>query len=253
MRRYIRIKTSMAFVVAVSCGLLYWWIDVDLSFLWSVATFVLCYIPHVGNTIAIILPLPLVFLDPDKTWGDLAIVFVVPFIIHQLVTNLIEPKLLAQSLDLHPIIVLLSLAFWSTIWGAVGAILSVPLTAVTRMMLLEAEHPYARPIVHFLKGDMRDPRTTGKNAVGPTRSVEAEAPRRSLEDKSPQPKQGSGGESPDPWTSSPQTYGYRHAPNDAAAFEGDGGLPTIRRSQGDVPIVGRSPSQAIGDTPVHSL
>merc|ERR1719440_2259467 len=83
---------------------------------------------------------------------DLALAFVLPFIIHQFASNLIEPKLLASSLDLHPIVVLLALAFWTTVWGAVGAILSVPLTAVVRLILLEVDHPYTQPVVNLLKG-----------------------------------------------------------------------------------------------------
>lgn len=153
-RKYIRIKTLMAFMVATSVGVLYWRVQVDLLFVFAFATFVLYYIPHVGNTIAILAPLPLVYLDPAKTWGDLLLVFIFPFSLHQLAINLVEPKLLASSLDLHPIIVLLCLAFWTTVWGAVGAILSVPLTAVVRMVLVQVDHPYAQPAGKILKGEV---------------------------------------------------------------------------------------------------
>lgn len=150
MRRYIRIKTVAALSVAILCGILYGLLEVDLYFLFAVCTFVLCYIPHVGNTIAVLAPLPMVFLDPDKTTWDLVVCFALPFTIHQLTANLIEPKVLSKSLDLHPIVVIMSLGFWASIWGAIGAILSVPLTAVIRMMLLESEHPYAIPIANLL-------------------------------------------------------------------------------------------------------
>jgi len=155
-RAYIRIKTWIAFVVAFLVGLLLWVMEVDLAILFGILTFLLSYIPHVGYTIAVLAPLPLVFLDPTKDLVDLVIVFTFPFILHQFASNLIEPKLLASSLDLHPIVVLIALAFWATVWGAVGAILSVPLTAVLRLILLEVDHPYTRPIVNLLKGRLRD-------------------------------------------------------------------------------------------------
>lgn len=82
-------------------------------------------------------------------------VFIVPFALHQLSTNLIEPKILADSLDLHPIVILISLAFWTTVWGAMGAVMSVPLTAVARLVLAEVDHPYSTPIVWMLKGGRR--------------------------------------------------------------------------------------------------
>jgi hypothetical protein len=154
-RRYMRIKTWMALCVTVLIGLILWAMEVDLAVLFAILTFLLCYIPHVGYTIAVLAPLPLVFFDPTKTWGDFAIVFICPFIIHQFASNLIEPKLLASSLDLHPIVVLVALAFWTTVWGAVGAILSVPLTAVVRLTLLELNHPYTQPIVNLLSGRLR--------------------------------------------------------------------------------------------------
>lgn len=153
-QRYIRIKTSMALLVASLTGALYWLWKVDLFFVFGFATFILYYIPHVGITIAVLAPLPLVFLDPQKTWADLLLLFAIPFLIHQLATNLVDPKLLASSLGLHPIVVLLSLAFWSTVWGPVGAIVSVPLTAALRLVLLELEHPYTVPIARILEGNL---------------------------------------------------------------------------------------------------
>jgi len=153
---YIQIKTMMAFFVAVVMGLLYWAWAVDLWFMFALFTFVLYYIPHVGNTIAILLPLPLVFLDPDKTAVDLIVIFSFPFLIHQMATNLVDAKLLADKLDLHPITVLLSLAFWTSLWGPVGAFLSVPLTAVARSLLSQVNHPYTQPLVNLLQGDIKD-------------------------------------------------------------------------------------------------
>jgi len=155
-RRYIRIKTVMALIVSCVCGLMYWYWAVDLFFVFSLLTFILYYIPHVGNTIAILCPLPLIFLDPTKTALDFVFLFAAPFVVHQLATNLVDPKWLAKSLDLHPIIVLLSLAFWTTLWGPMGAILSVPLTAVVRLVLLEIDHPYTQPIVLLLQGDVKE-------------------------------------------------------------------------------------------------
>ncbi len=57
-----------------------------------------------------------------------------------------------RSLELHPVIVLLSLAFWFTLWGVVGAILSIPVTAVLRIVLSHIDHPYARVLIGLLEG-----------------------------------------------------------------------------------------------------
>jgi AI-2 transport protein TqsA len=45
--------------------------------------------------------------------------------------------------ELHPIVVLLSLSFWFSLWGVAGALLSVPITAVMRIVVSNIAHPYA--------------------------------------------------------------------------------------------------------------
>ena len=64
-------------------------------------------------------------------------------------------QVFGRSLELHPVIVLLSLAFWFTLWGVVGAILSIPVTAVLRIVLSHINHPYARVIIGLLEGVKR--------------------------------------------------------------------------------------------------
>lgn len=61
-------------------------------------------------------------------------------------------QLFGRSLELHPVIVLLALAFWFSIWGVVGAILSIPVTAVLRIVLSHVNHPYAKVIIRLLEG-----------------------------------------------------------------------------------------------------
>mmetsp|Transcript_38294 Transcript_38294/g.70661 ORF Transcript_38294/g.70661 Transcript_38294/m.70661 type:complete len:122 (-) Transcript_38294:16-381(-) len=88
--------------------------------------------------------------------------------VHQVFSNFIEPRLLAKSLDLHPIVVLVALGFWTVCWGAVGAILSTPLTSVVRLLLMEFEHPYAVVAVGLLEGQW-GPSSERKRALGPNR------------------------------------------------------------------------------------
>jgi len=167
-RRYMRIKTQVSIAVALLVWLIYELLEVDLAFLFGFCAFLLNYIPHIGYTISAMLPLPLVFLDPSKTWGDFVACIVWPMTVHQVFSNFIEPRLLAKSLDLHPIVVLVALGFWTVCWGAVGAILSTPLTSVVRLLLMEFEHPYAVVAVGLLEGQW-GPSSERKRALGPNR------------------------------------------------------------------------------------
>ncbi len=58
-------------------------------------------------------------------------------IIFFVVGNLILPRMQGDSLNLDPVVVLLSLAFWSALWGLAGAFLSSPLTVVAMVVLVQ--------------------------------------------------------------------------------------------------------------------
>jgi hypothetical protein len=46
-----------------------------------------------------------------------------------LIGNVVEPKMMGRALNLSPFVIIVSLTFWTTVWGLVGAFLSVPITA----------------------------------------------------------------------------------------------------------------------------
>merc|ERR1719428_2358278 len=148
---YIIQKTYLSLLKAVMVGLLFFFLQVDLWFIWALLTFVLNYIP-LGSAVATILPVMFVIFDPTKSLTDVIVCACVPVAIHNIVGNLVEPKMFADSLNLHPITVLLSLSFWSVAWGVAGALLSVPLLAALRIILLEYHyHPFIMPIVRFME------------------------------------------------------------------------------------------------------
>ena len=63
--------------------------------------------------------------------------------IQQIIGNLVEPKLLGDSVNLSPIVILFSLVFWGWLWGIWGMFLSVPITVMVKIILenIEATKP----------------------------------------------------------------------------------------------------------------
>lgn len=134
-QRYLMCKSVSSFVIAVFVMLALWWMQVPLTIVWGLVTFVTNFIPNLGPLFAIIAPIPFVWLKPDGTLLDTFIVVLVQFLVHNIAGNLIEPQIMSQGLSLHPLIIVVSLLFWSSVWGIAGAILSVPITCVFRLWL----------------------------------------------------------------------------------------------------------------------
>ena len=91
----------------------------------------------------------------------LALAILLPGSVQMFIGNVIEPKMLGDSLDLHPITVLLSLIFWGMLWGIPGMLLAAPITAVLKILSenLEITAPVARLLSGKLgaKQKMADP------------------------------------------------------------------------------------------------
>jgi predicted PurR-regulated permease PerM len=65
----------------------------------------------------------------------------------------LDPYLMANSLNLSPFVILVSLAVWSALWGIAGAFLAVPITAC--IVLVCAEFEATRPLAVLLSRDGR--------------------------------------------------------------------------------------------------
>ena len=93
----------------------------------AVIVFIAAFIPIVGATVAGALA-ALVALVAVSPFVALVVVIVV-IAINQLEGNLLQPVVMAQSLKLHPLVILLALSAGTILGGIVGAVLSVPIAA----------------------------------------------------------------------------------------------------------------------------
>ena len=148
-RRYITMKTLTSLVAAVLFWVTLKILGLQLAGVFGILTFLLRFIPSIGAIVAIILPIPIAAAQFESPVPLILMIAILSFI-EMVVGNIIEPKLFGQSLHLHPIVVLLALAFWGLLWGPIGMLLSVPITAVIRIALLEFKP--LRPIGMALAG-----------------------------------------------------------------------------------------------------
>jgi predicted PurR-regulated permease PerM len=78
----------------------------------------------------------------SNDWTPAIVVGSVISIAQFVIGNVIQPRIMADSLNLSAIVVLLSLALWGFLWGIAGAFLSAPLTVA--LMIVLAQFPSTR-------------------------------------------------------------------------------------------------------------
>ncbi len=148
-KKYIFTKFITSSFTGVVAGLIYWFLGLELAFIFGSLTFILNFIPVVGSIIAVLLPIPIAILQYSDMSSVLLVIFL-PAIIHQIIGNVIEPKIFGDAFGLHPITIILSLIFWGMIWGIIGVLLAAPLTAIIRVTFERFES--TKQIARLLEG-----------------------------------------------------------------------------------------------------
>jgi len=137
LRRYVVITTQLGAFTGLAAAILLLILGVDLPLLWGVLTFLLSFVPTVGIFLAMIPPFLLALLEFGLAK---ALLVVVGFLlIDAVVENVAKPKFLGESLDMAPVVIILSLIFWAAVLGPVGALLAVPLTMAVKQLVLETD------------------------------------------------------------------------------------------------------------------
>jgi AI-2 transport protein TqsA len=131
--RYLVIKTLISAAVGIVTWLWLLILGVDYPVLWGTLSFLLNYVPNIG---AIIAALPVALLALVQLGVGSALLTVLGFVvIHIVVGNIIEPKLMGKGLSLSTLVVFLSMVFWGWVLGPIGMILSVPMTSLVKIAL----------------------------------------------------------------------------------------------------------------------
>jgi AI-2 transport protein TqsA len=77
--------------------------------------------------------------------------------------NIVEPKLMGNSSDLHPVTILLALMFWGMMWGVIGMFLATPITSALKIVLERIES--TRPLAALMAGRFGSPESLGHVAA----------------------------------------------------------------------------------------
>jgi len=151
-RSYLFTKGWLALVAAILSTGVYYAFGVDFALLWGIFFFVLSFIPNFGFIISVIPPFVLTILEFG--WTRAGLVLLVIVVMNTIVDNILAPRLMSRSVGLSTLAVFLSLIIWAWILGPVGALISVPLTLMVKLLVFDS-YESTRFLSMFLTGGRR--------------------------------------------------------------------------------------------------
>ena len=154
-RRYMIVKTAISALTGALVAVVLAILGVDFALLWGFLTFLLNFIPNVGSLFATVFPVLIALLQFDSP-ARAIIALVLLIVLQNLVGNVLEPKLMAFSLNLSPLLILASLIFWGWLWGIWGMILAVPLMSMIKIVFEQVDT--LRPIAVLMSGTTKGER-----------------------------------------------------------------------------------------------
>src|SRR5205807_679916 len=90
-----------------------------MSTAFLVLLFMFNYVPNFGSLIATVFPVAIALLQFDTLTRPI-LVLILLVVVQNILGNVIEPKLMSFSLNLSPVLILISLIFWGWLWGVLG-------------------------------------------------------------------------------------------------------------------------------------
>ena len=130
---YMITKTVISLATGLCTSLVTYFLGVDFYLLWGILAFLLNFIPNVGSIIAVFPPVLISLLQFD-TFGPVLSVMVGLGAVQMTIGNVIEPRIMGRSLNLSTLVVFVSMIFWGWLWGMIGVVLAVPLTAAIKIV-----------------------------------------------------------------------------------------------------------------------
>jgi predicted PurR-regulated permease PerM len=99
----------------------------------GVASGVLNLVPFFGVVLAVILPLLAATLQ-FQTAAPFVIIFLTVVSLHLISANLLIPKFIGSRVNIGPVAATMGMLFWGWVWGVMGLLLAVPLTAFVKLV-----------------------------------------------------------------------------------------------------------------------
>ena len=149
---YVWVQTVVGLIIAIASVAIMWPMGISHLLFWAFLIFLANYIPAIGAAIGVLLPPLFGLVEMDSVWKPVVLLVLLEAL-HFFVSHVVQPRMQGHSLNIDPIVVLLSLGFWAVLFGVAGAFLSTPLTVA--VIVICGEFDSTRWVAVLLSADGR--------------------------------------------------------------------------------------------------
>jgi predicted PurR-regulated permease PerM len=155
--------------VAIVDGFALWMLGVPAPMVWAILAFVTNFIPNIGFVLGLVPPVIMAFVVGG--WQLALAVIAVYCVVNVVLQVLVQPKFVADAVNLSLTLSFVSVVFWTFVIGPLGAILAIPLTLLVRALVLEPDP--GSGWLRWLSGDRTE--VTAADAESATEAADPEA------------------------------------------------------------------------------
>jgi predicted PurR-regulated permease PerM len=147
LRDYLVGMTVVTLVVVALSSVFFLALGFDYPVLAGIASGLFNMVPYIGAVLAW-LPGFLLAIVKWHTVSHFGLIALVLTGIHVIAQNLIAPQLVGRQVRLNAVAITVALLFWGFVWGGMGLILAIPITAAMRVICDHTES--LKPVAHWL-------------------------------------------------------------------------------------------------------
>jgi predicted PurR-regulated permease PerM len=133
LRDYLVGMSVVTLLVIAASSFFFWLLDLDYPILTGIASGLLNMVPYIGAVMAW-LPAFVIALAKWTTLSHFLGIAGVLTAIHVLALNLVAPQLVGRRVRLNAVAITIALLFWGWVWGGMGLVLAIPITASLRVI-----------------------------------------------------------------------------------------------------------------------
>ncbi len=130
-RVYVLGNMLVALISAVPITIMFATLQLRYALLMGPLAAFLTLVPYIGVALGI-LPALLIALVQYDTWGPFVAIALTVVLVHFFAINVLTPKLVGRRVKLNALSVTIAMMFWGWLWGGIGLVLAVPITAALK-------------------------------------------------------------------------------------------------------------------------